>query len=383
MKMILPRTCAILPLTLTTASWSADKVVVDGQTISIQPTSPSTVQLLDSKAYMPPPVKPDTTFKAFSPKGLLKSIAEAGPWYNKASVYGNLTKAWVASAKKGLAEAERFGQKGLLLKVEVLQEPIPAGGGTFYSLRDSGVAYLGVGPDANSVCIRMRCELSLSPSIKPIQSYAEGSGYYWVTEGSRWRINAERYDIGQLEDRSRLVTINKQLQNDIVTLTYSRALTDLTDRLREIATMRQDRQRIDDYATERTKALAEMELIEMELSKQLRRAKRAAESSRTLNTITSAFSLGSAIAMINASTGEDVSKAVPGEIRSPQDIQTGLSNIKSDADARVQNLKKRRNAAKAKSTAAETSLIEISVEYRLDPASIPVLRKPLESSTVP
>jgi hypothetical protein len=330
---------------------------------------------VDSTVQMPPPSAPKKSFPLLTAKGLLQAFAEKGPWFNETSVRVALFKRLDEVTKAGTLETLGYGQRGFLIKVQVLEQSTGAGQ-TFYSLHNSGVAYIGTGPDADGVCAATRCYLDLAPRPEVGKKYTWGSDYYWVVPGKNGKVTAEQLDMTEFEQRARLVSLNSSLDADMRELAFNRALSDLGDRLEYLARGNAEKRRVQEYLTRRSKLTAEIEELERDLARQLERAKRAASTASTLNVIAGAFSLASAIAMSSASIGEDVQMASVKPITTLDELKAALNNVGSDATGRVQSLRARYSSLRSEKLGIEASLLDISIQFKMEPSSIPVLRVP-------
>lgn len=334
-----------------------------------QPSNGSYVQLIPG-ASLPPPVQPDVSAKAAYALLAYNLIAKAGPWYNEKKVKDELQKSFDDALTKGLKKAETLGQKGVLLKVQVLQEQVPAG--TLYSLRGSGATMVGVGPDADSICYAQECYVALETAMRPGQTVTADSGYVFIeTSGKAFEV--KKYAISILDAKAKQMRLDTALRNIYNESIRARAMDGYAEQLIKVAKDQSDRKAIQSLLQNRDDALKQIRNVEKELAAELNRQKSIAAAAATLNSISNALSLGGAIAMANATLGTDVTAGQPNGINSIPELQSILGAMGVDSTTKIQSINVRHKTIQNQLTGTETQIFSVGVSHDMKPDTFDVL----------
>ena len=347
------------------------------QTGTPQPPKPRSVEhtRLVPANLPPPPVERTLSGKGIRVSAFYQILAKAGPAYNEGRVRRELEKGLIEDVERGKELLRKTGQRGILLKVQLVSQVTP-GGQDFYSLRGDGVILVGVGPDANSVCYVARCFNVVETDLPSGAKVTTGSGYLWVEpEGSnRHRVSA--FDIGAMEARATKLSIDAQAADQAMYTARTHAIDDFTKAARAAATSERDKTMLASLADQRANAIKKIGEVEEALAAELRRQERIARVSSTLNTIAAAFTLASAISTATVSIGEDVSAAVPGGIQSKESLVAAVNSLAAESNAKIVTLTTQQTTVRTSLGLIETSITTIGIAVGLDPAAVPVMTPP-------
>ncbi|TPQ26384.1 hypothetical protein [Cupriavidus pinatubonensis] len=334
-----------------------------------QPSNGPYVQLIPG-ASLPPPVGPDLSAKAAYVGLAYNLIAKAGPWYNEKKVKDELQKNFEDAFTNGLKRADTLGQKGVLLKVQVLQEQVPAG--TLYSLRGSGATVVGVGPDADSICYAQECYVALETAMRPGQTVTSDSGYVFI-ERSGKVFEVKKYSINILDAKAKQMRFDKELRNIYNESIRAKAMDGYAEQLIKVAKDQSDRKAIQSLLQNRDDALKQIRNVEKELAAELNRQKSIAAANATLKSISNALSLGSAIAMASATLGTDVTAGQPNGINSIPQLQSILGAMGVDSATKIQSINIQHKTIQNQLTGTETQILTVGVSHDMKPDTFDVL----------
>lgn len=297
---------------------------------------------------------------------IIDILSMAGPMFNDVMVGQQLSKNFQDALNAGLQEAEKFGQQGLLIKVQIVS--IPVAGGRFLKLRGKGAALVGVGPNADAVCFAARCYSTVEEKIPDGAGLTERSGYIWVeAEKEEGIFAATRYRIDTLEDRSRQIRLNEFVRSAYRSAVVATAIDGYAKRLAVRASDSTIKTAVMALIQSRIEARSRLEVIERDLMKGLRRARRAARASATLSQISGALSLASTIALANASLGEDVEKIAGGPMTSKADVAKAVMSIETTTGQKVRSLSVEQQTIRSSIGEWESRILQIGVELDVVP----------------
>jgi hypothetical protein len=296
--------------------------------------APLTV-LVDSNP-VPPLAAPEGSRMTRGVSAAIDLLSSAGPMFNDSKVHGELERRMTSELRRGLEQANKFGQKGVLLKVQVLEQTTEAG--TFYSLRGDGATLIGYGQNADAVCFASRCFNSMEAPIPPGARLSAESGYKWFEPGAGGKLKVSWYRKDVIESRAQLVTTDQEVTKRYSDAMVAEAFTGYADQLVKTVRTRQDRDSINQLIASRNDALKKQRSLEDELQRELQHAERAAKTSAMLNQIAGVFSLATTIAMVSTSMGEDVEKSTGGAIKSQADLVQAVKNLEAQTGKRVKEI---------------------------------------------
>jgi hypothetical protein len=327
------------------------------------------IRLVDSNP-LPPLVAHEVSKRVVRLTSALDVISGAGPLFNERIVYRELQKNFNAELKRGFEQAKSLGQRGVLLKVQVLSTRTEAN--PFYSLRGNGAILIGVGKNPNDVCFVSMCYSSLQESIPSGTTLTQDSGYVWVEPTVDGRAyHSSLYRIDRMEERARQARLNEQTRAAYRTAITSEAISGYASQLAKTVRTRREREVVQELLKSRDDAVNRLNSVEANLSRELRRAERAAKTSSTLKDITGALAVASTIVMVNASMGEDVTAV--GKFDTKEEALKTMKEIEAQTGERIKSLTLEQSTLRNGITGWEGSLLKIGVEYEMTPPAGSVL----------
>lgn len=334
---------------------AADGILLPGKPVLLPPTvvpGPTSGSKL--------PLKNSTTLS-----GAIAVLADLGPKFNKTVVYSVLEKRYSERLNAGWAEAVKQGQRGVLMKVEVLQQTTDAG--EFLALRGDGAYYVGTGPDADAVCFALKCGTELEPVIQPGQKLTSESAYIW-TELVDGKFKVSRFSIKDLEGRSFAIRASGPAAAAYTEVVRTAAVQSYAESLVAAANNRADKLKIEALLQNRADNLKKIGEVEAELKRELERAERAAATSAMVRGLAGAFSLVSAVAMANISAGEDLHAHSPtGEIKDMDGLMGAVANFVASTGAKVDGLVAKQRTFTDAQTGVTTEILQLGVSFNRPP----------------
>jgi hypothetical protein len=213
--------------------------------------------------------------------------------------------------RKGLDQANRFGQKGALIKLRVVAARVEKT--DHLNLLD--LVVVGVGPDPDSVCFAAQCFNSLeTPNPDPkMFSYTSSTGYYWITAAKNGKdMNYHRFEIAPIEQRARTVVLHEAARSAYSRAVSASAIAGYAERLAADQKKADQQAVIKALISSRDSAIGRMEQIDRELWERMERARRADRLGATLKMVSGALSLASQIYLAKA--------ALPADTKIPPDV---------------------------------------------------------------
>lgn len=311
--------------------------------------------------------------KSFLRKDALGIVGRyLGPAFNVAVVNKELQKRFAASVKQGWTEADRFGQKGMLVRVTLRVREADAG--PFYRLADDGVAFVGAGPNADAVCLAERCGTELKSITAPGEKVSEGSGYYWFEPDTAGKLNMRSYKLEKMEESVKFISFNEYLLKHTEESARQAALDGYAKKLAEVTKSAKDSEQVQRLLSERDESRKKLYEVERQLAAEMERVKKAADAAETLAAYSTVFSLASSIALANASTGENINALAGGEIKSKEALLSVLKTLTASSGKKVEALRLDSTTYSNKATGSETQLLNIGILYKMDPKDNHVIK---------
>lgn len=330
---------------VTTLQWIVCRVLASGFCVATVSVGAQDVPLINPSAARPqvpltimqktmqlPPSMPSGPILMDS---AAQSVQIIGSLFNQLVIQDKVKSQWTDAFADGASEARRLGQKGFLIRVEVMTEPVESG--DFLSLRGGqGVTLMGVGPDAGAVCLAASCFDRLVPKASSVQDYAPASSYYWVKETTNSFV-AHRYGLRDLESRTSQISFDADMRKSIKEVNEWEALSDYSDKLEKNTKNKEDSKAVVALINSRNDAAENYQKIERELVAELAKAKKATETSNNIRAFADIVTVSTAINTVRVNLGDDVAKSVEGSKTNDQ-IATRLDEISKRSSVMIQSL---------------------------------------------
>ena len=319
------------------------------------------IRLIESSPF-PPAAAPVESSSAVRLSSVIEIFSKAGPIFNSLVVYHEFNKNLDASLQAGLKEANRLGQKGVLIQTQIFGTTTDAG--TYYSLRGKGAYLIGVGNDPNDVCFASKCYQTLQGAVSSGVEPTEDTGYLWVerkTVGKGYQVSF--YNTESIEGRARAIYLNEQARDAYRQAILGSSITGYATQLASVVKTQKEKSEVMELIKNRESAEIRYKEINTQLTKELRRAENAAKTSATLSSIAGVLSLASTIAFASISMGEDLSKSTNGSLLTKEDVINTLNSIQFQTGQRVKTLSLEQESIKNSINGYESNILRIGVKF--------------------
>lgn len=316
-----------------------------------------------------PPVLPSALvkFQAASDGAQIAAVM-----FNQTLIQRLVESQWKVAFDDGANEARRLGQKGFLIRVEVMTEPVEAG--EFLSLRGGqGVTLVGIGPNPGAVCLAASCFDRLVPKTSSVQSVSPASSYYWVKDAKE-SFEADRFDLKALESSANLAALNREMRMSIESASQWEFVSDYAEKLAKSAKDEESARAVNALIARRGEAAAKMKRIEVDLAAEMARAKIAAETANSIRAYANIVTVGTAINTVRVNLGEDAAKKVAGA-KSNSQIAAGVDGIATQSSIKIKSLIGGRAQVVDELSNVKATILEAGAKSGMAPSRyVPLLR---------
>lgn len=195
-----------------------------------------------------------------------------------------------AAVTKGVADAGRSGQDGVLLNVRYAENRTATNKWISGGPVGEGVSVVGIGPSPSAVCFITRCDRPSGVLLNPTAArrFTADSDYYWVaipqkSKGARGEPVISRYRRQTLQAWTTHVTLNDAAARSFAHATNGQIVDGLARKVMEEAKTESARAEVSRILANREQARKELERIEAELATELNRQAERAKTMETLN----------------------------------------------------------------------------------------------------
>lgn len=281
-----------------------------GTTLVVAATDVTPTPLIPASPYsrMLPPPAPSDTKGGLTAEGLGWGLDFLLNWWVKNEVKSSFQ----AAVARGLAEANKSGQQGVLLNVQYAENRTATDQWISGGPVGEGVSIVGIGPDPGAVCFITRCDKPSGAQLNPsaARRYTNDSDYYWVGRTAnpkdiRRGYVISRYSRQALETWTTQVVINDSAAKSFAKATNIRIVDGLAQRLAEEANTGVARAEISRILALRDQARTELDRVESELATELNRQAERAKTLETLKVMSWALSAGQLANMAAISRKDD------------------------------------------------------------------------------
>jgi hypothetical protein len=318
-------------------------------------------RLVPTKPVLPLNI-PEISNKASGYKSAISLLAKVGPWYNESRVFKELEKNVTRELEKGFAEVAQTGQRGVLIKVQVLSTPQEAG--PYYQLRGDGATFVGTGPNADAVCFAKKCfGDNLDAPIPAGASLAQGSGYVWVERGTKGQYTRSLYQASSLEDRAKQTYFNQETRDAYMQAVKGEAYSAYVDNLSTRLKLKEQKETLAVLEAKRKETIAQVAKIEEEYAKEMRRQAQIQRNYENLAALHGILSTASMLASAQNAIGENLGDAA--DFSSPEAVLDKLKAMAAASGAEAADIKVRQTTQKSAQGEIERQTLEFGAKFEM------------------
>lgn len=262
-------------------------------------------------------------------------ISALGPKFNDLAVHHLLEKRLDEEVRRGFQEADETGQRGVLLRTQILTSQTAAG--PYYQLRGDGANLVGVGPNADAVCFSQKCfQPGLDVVIPPGASLAEGSGYVWIERQPDGKYVQSMYRLNLLETRASQVYLNLAMRATFRQAIKGEAFTGYIERLQAKAATNERKKELADIEAKRKEVTDRIKTIEAAYAAEMRRQRDLADAAATMNALKGILSTASMLNSVYNAIGSSIGN--PTDFSSPQAVVDKLQSMAKDSGGKAEKI---------------------------------------------
>jgi hypothetical protein len=351
-------------------------------TISAFAASPRSIEytrLIPSNPQLPP-VRADSR-EITKTKNAVALINKAGPIFNQTMVRWEYEKRLNSEFERGLAEATRLGQEGFLIQSFVVTQPVE--GADFKSLKNGGAQLIGVGPSIEGVCQAFRCDLGTSflrePRPTGTQQFDPSYGYTWVSIKGDGKVEVVRYGKQYVEQHAHNTALNADLRIALLEATQLQAVGDYADAVARQFKSEEDKKVINEMIQNRNKAIEAIKANETQYEKEMTRALKAAQVSRSLNMLVGVFEFAGVAKMAYDTYGTDAGDLTKQGIQpatTVDELKGQFKKILDDSSAEIGKIRREQNRLRGNLKRLKDEVIKEGKKHNMDPNDSPVFYNP-------